>query len=111
ITGKLFDKFGGRALAVIGLSITTLTSYFFSKLTLDTSYTQLLILYSFRMFGMSMVMMPVMTNGLNQLPARLYPHGTAMNNTLQQVAGAIGSALLVTVMSNRTKTHAADLAA
>lgn len=111
ITGKLFDKFGGRVLAVTGLTITTLTTYLFSKLTLDTSYTQLILLYSARMFGMSMVMMPVMTNGLNQLPARFYPHGTAMNNTLQQVSGAIGSALLVTIMSNRTKTHATDLAA
>jgi cytochrome bd-type quinol oxidase subunit 2 len=62
------------------------------------------------MFGMSMVMMPVMTNGLNQLPQRFNPHGTAMNNTLQQVSGAIGSALLVTVMSNRTATHAKELA-
>jgi hypothetical protein len=33
-----------------------------------------------------------------------------MNNTLQQVSGAIGSALLVTIMSNRTKTHATELA-
>jgi EmrB/QacA subfamily drug resistance transporter len=111
ITGKLFDKYGGRVLAVIGLAITTFTTYMFSKLTLDTTYTHLILLYSARMFGMSMVMMPVMTNGLNQLPARFYPHGTAMNNTLQQVSGAIGSALLVTIMSNRTKTHATDLAA
>ncbi|WML41465.1 DHA2 family efflux MFS transporter permease subunit [Neobacillus sp. OS1-2] len=111
ITGKLFDKFGGRVLAIIGLTITVVTSYFFSKLTLDTSYSHLILLYSARMFGMSMVMMPVMTNGLNQLPARYYPHGTAMNSTLQQVSGAIGSALLVTIMTNRTKTHAEDLGA
>ncbi|WP_342042276.1 DHA2 family efflux MFS transporter permease subunit [Bacillus sp. OTU2372] len=110
ITGKLFDKFGGRVLAIIGLSITIFTSYMFSTLTLDTSYTELMLIYSARMFGMSMVMMPVMTNGLNQLPARYYPHGTAMNNTLQQVSGAIGSALLITIMSNRTKTHATELA-
>jgi EmrB/QacA subfamily drug resistance transporter len=111
ITGKLFDKFGGRVLAIIGLTLTTVTSYYFSQLTLDTSYTQLVILYSVRMFGMSMVMMPVSTNGLNQLPARFYPHGTAMNNTLQQVSGAIGTALLVTIMSNRTETHTTELAA
>ncbi|MBT2658339.1 multidrug efflux MFS transporter [Bacillus sp. ISL-18] len=110
ITGKLFDKFGGRVLAVIGLTITIFTSYMFSTLTLDTTYTELMLIYSARMFGMSMVMMPVMTNGLNQLPARYYPHGTAMNNTLQQVSGAIGSALLITIMSNRTKTHATELA-
>jgi EmrB/QacA subfamily drug resistance transporter len=109
ITGKLFDKFGGRVLAVVGLVITVITSYLFSQLTLETTYTQLLLLFSVRMFGMSMVMMPVSTNGLNQLPARFYPHGTAMNNTLQQVSGAIGTALLVTVMSNRAESRAKEL--
>ena len=83
ITGKLFDKFGGRILAIIGLTIMTVTTYYFSQLTLETSYTHLIIIYSVRMLGISMVMMPVTTNGLNQLPAHLYPHGTAMNNTLQ----------------------------
>ncbi len=111
ITGKLFDKYGARVLAVIGLSITVVTSYFFSKIGLDTAYSTLVLLYTFRMFGMSMVMMPVMTNGLNQLPAINNPHGTAINNTLQQVSGAIGSALLITVMQNRTKAEAEDLAA
>lgn len=111
ITGKLFDKIGGRILAIIGLAIMTVTTYFLSKLTLDTSYTNLIILYSLRMFGMSMVMMPVSTNGLNQLPKQYYPHGTAMNNTLQQVSGAIGTALLITIMSNRTESYAKDLAA
>ncbi len=109
ITGKLFDKFGGRLLAITGLVITVVTSYLFSQLTLETTYTQLLLLFSVRMFGMSMVMMPVSTNGLNQLPARFYPHGTAMNNTLQQVSGAIGTALLVTVMANRTESKAIEL--
>lgn len=109
ITGKLFDKFGGRILAIIGLVITVVTSYLFSQLSLETTYTQLLLLYSVRMLGMSMVMMPVSTNGLNQLPARFYPHGTAMNNTLQQVSGAIGTALLVTVMSNRAESKAKEL--
>jgi EmrB/QacA subfamily drug resistance transporter len=110
ITGRLFDKFGGRALAIIGLAITVITSYYFSKLTFETSYTQLLILYTVRMLGMSMVNMPVSTNGLNQLPARYYPHGTAMNNTMQQVAGAIGTALLVTIMSNRAEMHGERMA-
>ncbi|WP_045521649.1 DHA2 family efflux MFS transporter permease subunit [Neobacillus niacini] len=109
VTGKLFDKFGGRILAIIGLTITVVTSYLFSQLSLETTYTQLLLLYSVRMLGMSMVMMPVSTNGLNQLPARFYPHGTAMNNTLQQVSGAIGTALLVTVMSNRAESKAIEL--
>ena len=111
ITGKLFDKFGGRLLAIVGLSITVITSYLLSNLTLDMTYKHLIFLYTFRMFGMSMVNMPVTTNGLNQLPARFYPHGTAMNNTMSQVSGAIGTALLVTVMTTRAKTHATELIA
>ncbi|WP_342431644.1 MDR family MFS transporter [Neobacillus sp. FSL H8-0543] len=106
ITGKLFDRFGGRTLAITGLVIMTVTTYYFSELTFETTYTYLVILHAVRMFGMSMVMMPVSTNGLNQLPARFYPHGTAMNNTLNQVAGAIGTGLLITIMSNRTESQA-----
>jgi len=109
VTGRLFDKLGGRILAVTGLSILTITTYFFSKLTFDTTFTHVAILHIFRMFGMSMVMMPTSTNGLNQLPPRLYPHGTAMNNTFNQVSAAIGTAFLITVMSNRQESHAEEL--
>jgi EmrB/QacA subfamily drug resistance transporter len=109
ITGKIFDLYGARILGIIGLTLTVTTTYFFSKLTVTTSYLSLLVIYSLRMFGMSMVMMPVMTNGLNQLPPKMNPHGTAMNSTLSQVSGAIGSALLITVMSIRTKIHGEEL--
>ncbi len=109
VTGRLFDKFGGRVLAVTGLLIMTITTYMLSILTVETSYAYLASVHAVRMLGMAMVMMPVQTNGLNQLPTRLYPHGTAMNNTLQNVSGAIGTALLVTVMSTRTEVYAARL--
>lgn len=101
ITGKLFDKYGPRMLATVGLLIMAITTYMFSRLTLDMAYFTIMLLYTVRMFGMSLVMMPVMTNGLNQLPMIQYPHGTAMNNTLQQVSGAIGSAILVTLMNKK----------
>jgi MFS transporter, DHA2 family, lincomycin resistance protein len=34
----------------------------------------------------------------------LYSHGSAISSTLQQVAGAVGTAMLVTVMSLRTES-------
>ncbi len=111
ITGKLFDKWGAKVLAIPGLSLVVITTYFFSQLTLETSYWQIMIIYSIRMLGISLVMMPVMTNGLNTLPMKSYPHGTAINNTLQQVSGAIGSAFLITLMNTRTESSAADLMA
>ncbi|SDN33338.1 DHA2 family efflux MFS transporter permease subunit [Bacillus sp. OK048] len=109
VTGRLFDKFGGRILAIIGLFITTVTTFYFSRLSFETTYMSLVILHAIRMFGMSMVFMPVSTNGLNQLPKRFYPHGTAMNNTLQQVSAAIGTGLLITLMSNRSESYGKEL--
>lgn len=109
ITGRLFDKFGARILAIIGLTITVITTYQLSKITFDTGYYTLMAIYTVRMLGISMVMMPVMTNGLNQLPMHENPHGTAMNSTLQQISGAIGSALLLTVMDKRTESAGEEL--
>lgn len=111
ITGKLFDKYGPRVLALIGLSITAISTYLLSILQIDSSYTYIVMTYSIRMLGMSMVMMPIMTNGLNQLPTRLNPHGTAVNNTVQQVAGSIGTAIFVTIMNHRTETSMAEMIA
>lgn len=111
ITGRLFDKIGPRILAFIGLSIITVSSYFLTKLQVDSSYAYIITVYTIRMLGMSMVMMPIMTNGLNQLPMEKNPHGTAINNTVQQVSGAIGTAILVTIMDAHIKTKANDLVA
>lgn len=111
ITGKLFDKYGPRILSIIGLAITAISTYMLANLQIDSSHTYIILVYTLRMFGMAMVMMPLMTNGLNQLPTRLNPHGTAINNTAQQVSGSIGTAILVTIMNSVTKTKAEDLMA
>lgn len=100
ITGRLFDKFGAKWLALIGLGLIANTLWQFASITLLTSYSTILIFNTLLMLGISMVMMPVMTNALNELPPPLYPHGTAIIGTLQQVAGAVGTALLVSVMTN-----------
>src|SRR5690625_1229149 len=110
ITGRLFDKYGAKVLSMIGLSILIISTFQLSHLTMENSYFYLMTVYTIRMFGMSLVMMPVMTNGLNQLPMRANAHGTAMNNTLQQVSGAIGTAVLLTIMTARSTNAGTELA-
>jgi len=100
ITGKLFDKFGPRALVIPGSAFLVIIMWFFTQVTAETTKTTFLILHICMMVSISMIMMPAQTNGLNQLPPRYYPHGTAILNTLQQVAGAIGVALFIGVMSS-----------
>ncbi|UUZ82928.1 MFS transporter [Paenibacillus sp. P26] len=105
ISGALFDRIGARPLAVVGLIITALTTYQFSFLTSETPYSHILLLYTVRNFGISMLMMTVQTAGLNQIPLYLSDHATAMSNTMRQIAGSIGTALLVTVMTSRSTVH------
>ncbi|WP_238177740.1 DHA2 family efflux MFS transporter permease subunit [Paenibacillus contaminans] len=111
VTGKLFDRFGAKWLSVIGMIITIVTTLGFIDLTDSTTYTYLLLMSTARRIGMALLLMPIQTAGLNQLPARLNGHGTAISNTIRQVAGAVGTSLLVTVMSDRTKTHMQDMIA
>lgn len=111
VTGRLFDKFGPRVISITGLVITAVSTYMLANLQLDTPYMTIVIIYSLRMLGMALVMMPIMTNGLNQLPTRLNPHGTAINNTAQQVSGSIGTAILVTIMNSVASTEAGNILA
>jgi EmrB/QacA subfamily drug resistance transporter len=99
ITGYLFDKFGGKWLARGGLLLLALSTLPFTFLTSHTSITYLTIMNTVRMISIAMVMMPMTTLAINQLPQHLIPHGTAMNNTFRQMSGALGTALFITVMS------------
>lgn len=109
VTGKLFDRFGAKWLAITGMTITIITTMGFINLTDSTSYIYLILMSTGRRIGMALMMMPIQTAGLNQLPQRLNAHGTAISNTIRQVAGAVGTSLLVTVMTSRTKSHLQDM--
>lgn len=109
VTGKLFDRYGAKWLSIIGLIITIITTIGFIDLTDSTSYMYLVLMSTGRRIGMALMLMPIQTAGLNQLPANLIAHGTAISNTIRQVAGAVGTSLLVTIMTDRTKTHLTDM--
>ncbi len=106
VAGKLFDKFGPRMLVTPGLVLMALSIFLFSRIEATWSGGYIIFLHVMMMVGISMVMMPAQTTGLNQLPQKLYAHGTAIMNTLMQVAAAIGTALFVSVMSAGMKNHA-----
>ncbi|CAM3558730.1 DHA2 family efflux MFS transporter permease subunit [Marinicrinis lubricantis] len=101
VAGKLFDKFGPRAMVTPGIVMLIIILWFMSQLTTDASTGYVILLHCLLMIAISMIMMPGQTTGLNQLPRRFYPHGTAIMNTLQQVSGAIGTALFISIMSSR----------
>lgn len=110
ITGKLFDRFGPRLIIIPGIALIAVAVWLFSGLNAETTTGQIIMYHVLLMVGISLAMMPIQTHGLNQLTPDLYPHGTAIFSTLTQVAGAIGTALFISRMSNAAKEQVAKLA-
>lgn len=97
IAGKLFDKHGPRALGVVGMALLFITTVGFGFLSLESSLVYITVLYMVRMVSMALVNMPITTWGMNALDTRYMNHGTSVNNTLRQVAGSIGTAMVVSI--------------
>lgn len=95
--GRLFDKYGPRVLSIIGLTVLTVSTVGFATLTSATNVVWITIIYTVRMFSLSLVNMPITTWAMNALDNKVLNHGTSVNNTLRQVSGSLGTALLVSI--------------
>ncbi|HEH2578237.1 TPA: DHA2 family efflux MFS transporter permease subunit [Staphylococcus aureus] len=103
--GKLLDTIGLKPLAIFGIAVMTYATWELTKLNMDTPYMTIMGIYVLRSFGMAFIMMPMVTAAINALPGRLTSHGNAFLNTMRQLAGSIGTAILVTVMTTQTTQH------
>jgi MFS transporter, DHA2 family, lincomycin resistance protein len=99
VIGSLIDKFGTKFLVVPGLLLIIASLWFYSTISVASTIGLIVILHACLMIGVCMVWMPAQTNGLNQLPPENYPDGTAIMNTLIQIAGTIGIAMAVSLMT------------
>ncbi len=95
VAGRLFDKHGPRVLAVTGTGILALTTSAFVFMGPGTGLVTLTVIYTVRLFSLSLVNMPISTWGMNALPDKLVNHGTSVQNTFRQVAGSLGTAIIV----------------
>ncbi len=100
ISGYLYDKFGPKVLILPGFIISAIVFFIFS-LTISPKITipSIITLHCFSLLAVGMINTPTQTNSLNQLSLESAPHGTAIMNTLQQIAGAFGTSLFVAIMT------------
>ncbi|MCM3357191.1 DHA2 family efflux MFS transporter permease subunit [Psychrobacillus sp. MER TA 171] len=109
VTGKLYDKYGAKPLFIIGLLFVIPTMWVVTDLNDTTSFTFLMIRTIFLRVGLSFITMPLNTAGLNALPKLLITHGTAVNNTVRQLAGSIGTAVVVTIFTVQSIKHTENI--
>ncbi|MCI0767010.1 DHA2 family efflux MFS transporter permease subunit [Bacillus sp. TL12] len=109
ITGKMYDKYGAKPLFITGLVFIIISMWGVIDLTESTTYMYVMVRTIILRIGLSFISMPLNTAGLNALPRELGSHGSAVNNTIRQLAGAIGTAVVITVYTIQATSHASEL--
>jgi DHA2 family lincomycin resistance protein-like MFS transporter len=99
VVGRLYDRIGARRLIIPGALVLAAVLWVFTTLGASSPLWEIVALHVTLVIGLSLMFTPLMTDALGQLPGDLDSHGSAIMATLQQVAGAAGTALFVTVMT------------
>jgi DHA2 family lincomycin resistance protein-like MFS transporter len=99
VIGRIFDKVGPLPLTLSGSILMVLTLWQFSRLDEASALGWVIALHVLLSLGLALLFTPAFTTGLNPLPPHLYSHGSAIMSTAQQVSGAAGTALLVSVFA------------
>lgn len=93
--GRLFDTYGPRPLAIPGSIVLALGLFGLGFISASTPLWWIVVCHIVFEIGLGLLFTPLFTFGLGDLPKNLYPDGSAILNTLQQVAGAVGTAFFV----------------
>ena len=100
VMGRVYDAQGPRVLLVPGTIIVALSLAFYATVGEHTQLPLLIIVQTIMSVGLSMCFTPLFSASLGSLPRRLYSHGSALLNTLQQVGGAAGVAIMLGLYSS-----------
>ncbi|WIB62748.1 DHA2 family efflux MFS transporter permease subunit [Curtobacterium sp. MCBD17_040] len=99
VVGRLYDQHGAQVLAVPGAVLVSVVLWMFTMLSPTTSVWFVLAAHVLLSIGLALTFTPLFTAGLGGLTPDLYSHGSALLGTAQQLAGAAGTALFVTLMA------------
>ncbi|NLB46876.1 MAG: multidrug efflux MFS transporter [Microbacteriaceae bacterium] len=99
LVGRMVDARGARFMLVPGTIVTAIALWSMALFTDTSSIWQVLATHLLLSLGLAGVFTPLFSVSLGSLPPRLASHGSATISTVQQVAGAAGTALFVTVMT------------
>jgi DHA2 family lincomycin resistance protein-like MFS transporter len=112
VVGRFYDRLGARPLVPPGAVLLAIALWLFATVDASSPLLEIVGLHVLLVVGISFMMTPLMTDALRALPTELDSHGSAIVSTLQQVAGAAGTALFITMLAlgSRHPTGGVDVA-
>jgi len=106
VMGRIYDARGPRTLLVPGTILIAVSLFTYSTVGVHTPMWFLVIVQILMSLGLAGSFTPLFSASLGSLDRSLYSHGSAVLNTLQQVGGAAGTAVLISIYS--TFLHAGE---
>jgi EmrB/QacA subfamily drug resistance transporter len=100
VSAKVVERIGSKIVVATGLSVAAVGLIIASRLTAGASYPQVLTALVVLAVGMALVMPPATESIMGSLPLAKAGVGSAVNDTTRQVGGALGVAVLGSVMSS-----------
>lgn len=97
VAGRLFDRFGVRRVVIPGGLVMLCGAVGLTLLGIDSPVVMVAAVYTVLTMGLQFTMTPINTWGLNSLDNSVIQHAQGLSNTLNQVAAAFGTALLVSL--------------
>ncbi|MET1052229.1 MAG: DHA2 family efflux MFS transporter permease subunit [Mycetocola sp.] len=104
--GRLYDRFGPKPLLIPGSIIVSAALWTLTMVSESTSPMFLLGAHLVLSLGLALLFTPLFTSALGSVRPHLYSHASATVGTVQQVAGAAGTALFVTIMATASASLA-----
>lgn len=109
VSGRVLDAYGARQPILFGCTLIVLAALAFAlQLPASTTFS-LTLIYVVYTIGQGFAAGNIMTNGVRLLPPERQSDGNAVCNTLQQLAGAVGTAVVSSVVAAGQQTMPAAL--
>jgi DHA2 family multidrug resistance protein len=105
IAGRLSTKMDLRLMMVLGFLSFAAGTYIMMHLTDDWDFYELLIPQLFRGFGLMMCMVPINNIALGTMPPARMRGASGLFNLTRNLGGAVGLAIINTVLTNRQDVH------
>jgi EmrB/QacA subfamily drug resistance transporter len=103
ISGRLTDRLGGGRVVVAGCTVMTLATVPLAFVSNHTSYVLLGAVLFVRGMGLGASIQPSTAAAYALLSSAQVPRATAALNTLRQIGGSIGTALLAVVLQSQSR--------
>lgn len=99
IIGRIFDRVGPRPLLVPGAFLVSGMLWVMTTYGETTSWVTVLLVHMGFTLGLSLMFTPLFTTALGSVPPQLYSYGSATIGTVQQLAGAAGTAMFIALLT------------